>query len=81
MNECKTICIHCKWHAQEGGQTIHSHLCTHPGVAKPREQCPVTGRVGYAEVNSLGGVFLAESPHPMCRTLNHGNCELYEERK
>ena len=81
---CKTICIHCKHHLTDvkmsGTESRrYEHFCTHPELLLPKEQDPVTGKIGYAQKNDLGRVVLSKQKHPYCRDINHGNCPSYEE--
>lgn len=82
--ECKTICVNCRHHYlkpdSRGIDVWYLHFCHHPEVSRPREQDPVTGKWGYADKNDLGKVSIGNDQFPHCNEINHGNCELYEEK-
>ena len=80
---CKTVCANCKHHVakdQASGRKdyMYNHFCAHPDCERPKEQCPVTGKIGYATRNDLGVVSIGDLKYPNCNQINNGNCELYE---
>ncbi len=79
ITRCKTLCVNCKHHAGcDGDGQWYDHHCHHPDKTRPKEQCPVTGKILFAAKNDLGQIVLVRDEHPYCRDINNGNCPLFE---
>lgn len=80
--KAKTVCVNCRYHnGALPEDSTWDHRCLHPSVSRHKEQDPVTGLMGYAHKNDLGGVSILngeENAHPYCRSLNNGNCSMFE---
>lgn len=77
MIKCKTLCVNCKYHTGSG--QWYNHLCKHPETVRIEEQDPITGKMGYAGCNDLGGIYLCDSKYQNCRNLNKGNCPNFQK--
>lgn len=80
--KCKTICINCINHYEKPDSrnidVWYNHFCRSPEVARTEEQDPVSGKIGFADKNDLGGIYITDEQFPYCRDINHGNCQHYQ---
>lgn len=70
-----TICVKCK-HYSNRGDSIWDHYCT--AVSRMQAIDPVTGEKKFLSRNDFGNDTLTDEQYPNCRSINDGNCPLFE---
>lgn len=69
------ICVKCKHLVKHHDSGIWYDLGCGK-VARPKKMCPVTGEMVTAD----SGVTVKDVTYAYCRDINHGDCEMYEEK-